>query len=125
MAKTKSSLPSLLEVFQNMRLPNLGATRRVGDQAVARAKFNLSAGFGGGSYYILEFDHSETAYAIYVSPEGDIRDSHFVTVKAFPDDPSGAILLDGKMARLDKDYPSEPVVKLRKRLAQEQENKQP
>lgn len=114
MSKEKSN--SLFREFQKMRLPNLGATRRFGEQASLRIKFDLPIMFGGGSYYILESDHQNTVFAIYVSEWNEISGAKLIKFEESEDIPDKAIWLDGGLACIDRDYKPETRQTLRIRI---------
>lgn len=116
MSKSK---PSLFKIVQKMRIPSLGAVQHVGSQAKAWAKFNVPIGFGGGSYYILEFNHDDTAFAIHVREKLAGYETKHITVAESADDPSMAVEIDGTRALLEQNYQPELITTLYERLTQE------
>jgi hypothetical protein len=112
-----------------MRIPSIGASKRAGSQARLWAKFNVPPIFGDGSYFILEFDHTDTALAVYVEFDGEIQMPMHITLKACTwdecgDDTVTMVLIDGNPAYFQENYQTELLTELPIRLAMEKAEEQ-
>jgi hypothetical protein len=104
---------SVFDEFRKMRLPKLGSTRRLGDEATIRVCFDNPLAFGGGKFYILESDGVDTAHGVYVDEFGKI-DWRYFHLQEFEE--PDFLELDGNIVSLNKDYKPEKMKHTRSKL---------